>query len=155
MSDTSNSQETGEQTTPPSPGGIAPRPQSTSLADKDAEHVDETSRFADGDEGDNSVLLDDEGYVGVETEYRNAAYDKNAPMRSEDEDAAKIEADAKEGEILTALAGEQVGFRGYATNTPHPSERKNLADEALRNRARIDEEARQEVRNGGTDDDES
>lgn len=152
MSDTSN--DTGEQTKPTTPGGIAPEPQSSNLEDKDAEHVSETSRFAAGESDDNSILLEDEGYVGVSTEYRNAAYEKNAPLRSEDDDAAEVEAVAKDAEIATAIKGEQVGFRGFKTDTPHPSERMNMADEALRNRARIDEEARQEVRNG-TDDDES
>ena len=110
----------------------------------DGEHVHETSRFTETD--DNSVLLEDEGFVGVSTEYRNAAYDSSKPLRSEDEDAAKVEELAKAAEVETAMRGEQVGFRGFKTDTPHPSERKNLADEALKHRARQDEEARQEAR---------
>ena len=126
--------------------------------DPNAEEVHETSRLAVSENDENSVRFDDEGYVGVSDEYRNAAYDKNAPSRSEDDDLAADEQRAKEDEVLTAEAGKNIGFRGYAPDTPHPSERRGPAEDYIEgNRAvarAMAKSAQRELEQDETDEDE-
>ena len=113
----------------PSVGGSPARPDLSPNPDADPED----SRYEETPtDGDNSVDLENDAYVGVDTEYRNHAYDHLAPMKAEeDEDARKIEEQAKEHEVIRAIEGQNVGFRGYATETPHPSERENPADKYI------------------------
>lgn len=140
-------------------GGILP-PQSqteqsqTQPTEEEEKQEEQNDEQISVDNEANSLRVDDEAYVGTSTEYRNDAYGKASPKFSEDEDLAEVEYASKDAELETANLAQNVGFRGYAPTLVHPSERKNVADEALRNRARIDEEARQEVRTS-TDDDES
>lgn len=84
-------------------------------------------RFAAAESDDNSVFVSDDGYVGTAPEYRNAANEVDRPLQSEDEDQKKIEEAAKEDERLREVAAAKVGFRGYAPETPHPSERTQPA----------------------------
>jgi hypothetical protein len=79
-------------------------------------------RFAAQESDDNSLATSDDGYVGVSPEYRNAAWDTDKPLLSEDEDARAIEEAAKEREKAREEESARVGFRGYEPNTPHPAE---------------------------------
>lgn len=127
----------------------------------DAVEYDETD-----DNSDDSVLLDEETYVGTDTIYKNSAYDINKPMHTEPdssedgtrpgilltaEEVVEAEKTAEESEKDHAFGVDGTNPRQtWRTDTAHPSQAKNQSDEALKNRARLDEEARQEVRNGVT-----
>lgn len=101
------------------------------LGPQEEDHAGLQSRLNVDEGGENSSHLDDPAFAGVDTEYRNYAYDTSAPKVAEEGDNAKIEAEAKEREVLTAIQGESIGFRGYETATPHPSERENPADKYI------------------------
>lgn len=116
------------------------------------------------DNNEDAVLIDDPTYVGTDTIYKNSAYEINKPMLTEpdsDEEGNRpgvmLDADGvREAEELAQQTEEDHAFevdgsnprQTWRTDTAHPSEAKNQSDEALKNRARLDEEARQEVRNG-------
>lgn len=102
-------------------------------------------RFAAAESDDNSVDASNDAYVGVDPEYRNHAdYGSgedggavNAPLKSEDEQAAALETQAKEHE--DAVLATQPGFRGYEPTTPHPTEATQPAAATIdKNRAITD-----------------
>lgn len=85
--------------------------------------------YAVTESGDNSVEVSNTGYVGASPEYQNAAYPQDLPLNSEDEEQAKIEEDARKRE--EEVLAEEVGFRGFKPNTPHPSEAKGPAQDLI------------------------
>jgi hypothetical protein len=106
------------------------------------------------DNEDNSVDLDNEAYIGTSPEYRNSAYDINAPSLSEDEDVKALEQAAKEREV--AIEEAEPGFRGYVTNTPHPTEAttpssKTIEDNRLVGAAALTDAKAAATSNDGTD----
>lgn len=117
-------------------------------AEREAEAAREQAlkegRFAAAESDDNAVAVSEEGYVGVSPEYRNHAYDTEAPLKSEDGDAVKLEEAAKANEIEREKESAKVGHRGYEPNTPHPSEAKTPATDTIeRNRAIVEGQAAQ------------
>lgn len=89
----------------------------------------EESRFAAGVSDDNSVLLDDPGFVGVSEEYRNAAYDQSKPLASENPAVAEEEQRAAKRELDAAERGRRTGVAGFEVTPQHPTERD--PDESL------------------------
>jgi hypothetical protein len=83
-------------------------------------------------EGDNSLLTNDDAFVGVDAMYQNAANETDAPAafpdpeKVDDDDAFhKREAEAakrvNEGIAQVTMDSESIGHRGYVSDVPHPS----------------------------------
>lgn len=71
----------------------------------------DAGRFANAEDDDNSIDVQNEAYVGVDPEYRNAANDTDRPLDSEDKATAALEQRAKDhGQTTT-------GPHGYTTRT--------------------------------------
>jgi len=68
-------------------------------------------RFANDENEDNSIDVSNEAYVGVDPEYRNAAYPTDSPLNSENPETAALEERARNhGQTTT-------GIHGYTTMT--------------------------------------
>lgn len=91
---------------------------------------------------DNSLLTNDDAFVGVDAMYQNAANETDAPAafpdpdKVDDEDTFhKREAEAakrvQEGIATVTMDRETVGHRGYASTVPHPSVATTPADKRI------------------------
>lgn len=138
-----------------------------SKTEKDAEKEAERLRTATLEEGqyaalesdDNAIDASNEAYVGVDPAYRNHAYDINAPLVSDDEDAAEAERAAKDREKDAEERASRIGPHGYEPNAPHPSEAVQPATEAIQQNRSIQAAAvaaaEAKADSGASDDDAS
>lgn len=69
-----------------------------------------------------SVRVDDKNYIGVNEEYRNAAYDTSVPKASGDSERKELETRARQKEEDCTFTGDEMSSRGYRfSDLKHPS----------------------------------
>lgn len=97
----------------------------------------EKGRFGVAVEDTALAVAEDPAFIGAAPEYREAAYDTEAPVLApEDTDVGKVERNASEVEQARAEEAKKVGFRGYAANPVHPSKARQPAQDYIeQNRA--------------------
>ena len=97
-------------------------------AEKRAEEELVSGRFAAQESGDNSIDVSNPAYVGVDDMYKNHASDTEAPAVAEEGDAKEAEEAAKAHEEEVKAKAPAVGFRGFAPDIVHPTEKVKPQD---------------------------
>jgi hypothetical protein len=119
----------------------------TSAADAEAKakEVAEAGRFLAGEADDNAIFASEEEFIGVSPEYKEHAWDTDAPYSSQDEGPtaeAEAEAAVQKAEAEKLARAPQIGRGGFTVNATHPSERRQpAADYIEKNRAAMDKAA--------------